>query len=100
MSRYLPRYPDEEFAAPFHPPCFQIFIQTLRYLRSGQVVGIADSEEISKEMLYEAMKRCYGEDYKPHLELDYGELRDVNTEQYWENVPGHEVCPFPSVYSG
>lgn len=96
LSRYS--FPDEEFAAPFHPPCFQVFAQALRYLRSGRVAGIAESEEVSKELLYEAMKRSYGGNYEPHLELDYGELGDVNSEQYWDNVPGYEVCLFPSVY--
>ena len=86
--------PDEEFTAPFHPPCFQIFAQALRYLRSGEIAGIADLKEVSKEVLYAAMKKCYA-DYERHLELDYGELGDANTEQYWDHCPGYEVCPIP-----
>jgi len=44
------------------------------------------------------MVKWYGGDYERHLELDYGELGNVNTEQYWGNYPGYELFPVTMLF--
>ncbi|KAH8687792.1 hypothetical protein BGZ60DRAFT_16482 [Tricladium varicosporioides] len=98
FSVYMTFEPGDTFAAPFHPPCFQVFAQVLKYQRSGKIDGVADISSISKEILWTAMSKLH-EEYEHVLSLDYGELEEDAREQYWGCTPGHEAWvsnPFSS----
>ena len=41
-ARYSEHDPDETFVVPFHPPCFRVFAQALRYQLSREMIGIID----------------------------------------------------------
>jgi len=85
------------FAAPFHQPCLQMFRQALRYLRTGQVAGVANID-VSKELLLASMEKCHDEKkYQNCLQLDYGELNAAAREQYWYCERGYEVPQLPGL---
>lgn len=83
----------DTFAAPFHPPCFQVFAQALKYQISGKIYGVADISNVSKEILWTAMSKLH-EEYHHALSLDYSELEEDAREQYWGCTPGQEVSPY------
>jgi len=48
------------------------------------------TQVLEREALWQVMKGL-SIAYKSALDLDYGELSDMVSEQYWYNQPGHEV---------
>lgn len=76
---------------PFHPECYQLFTQTLRWLIEGTVDGLADINVVNKDVLYAAMVKNH-EEYEARLKLPYFELETSGAEQYWGCEPGEEVC--------
>jgi hypothetical protein len=88
--RYSSYDPDEPFGVPFHPPCFRVFAQVLRYQLSGEVTGLVDGGIVNKGILYTVMSGLH-EEYDHCLKADYAELNDATKEQYWGCMPGQEV---------
>ena len=88
--RYSDYDADEPFGAPFHPPCFRVFAQSLRYQLSGEVAGVVDQGIVDKKILYTVASGLH-EEYAHCLKLDYEELSDDVRDQYWACMPGEEV---------
>ena len=76
---------------PFHADCLKLLAQAVTYLRHGKCALNPDLSVLNKDVLYASMSKK-SEEYLQALKLDYGELADSASEQYWGCQPGQEVC--------
>jgi hypothetical protein len=79
-SCYFSSDPNDMYAFPFHEACYKILSRRL---------GCDDEKGIDKDVLYSVMKQN-GKDYGRYLDLNYGGIQGM--KQFWECLPGEEVC--------
>jgi hypothetical protein len=78
---YFSSDPNGMFAFPFHEACYKILSRRL---------SCDDEKGIDKDVLYNIMKQN-GKDLGVRLDLNYGGIQGM--KQFWECLPGEEVCP-------
>jgi hypothetical protein len=79
-SCYFSSDPNDMYAFPFHEACYKILSRRL---------GCDDEKGIDKDVLYSVMKQN-GKEYGRCLDLNYGGIQGM--KQFWECLPGEEVC--------
>ncbi len=92
--RYTYFDPSETLSIPFHAVCLQLFARALRYKLREKGERIADTSVVDKDVLYAAMAKLH-EGYRHCLKLDYEELEEFKTEQYWTCRVGRRYDCFP-----
>ncbi|KAK0100909.1 hypothetical protein ONS95_007351 [Cadophora gregata] len=90
LTAYSTYDPDEPMCFPFHTDCLKLFSQVVTFQMHGKCGVEPDLSVLNKDVLYATMSKLT-EEYHNALSLDYGELADSATEQYWACQPGNEA---------
>ncbi|KAH7356959.1 hypothetical protein BKA65DRAFT_548343 [Rhexocercosporidium sp. MPI-PUGE-AT-0058] len=93
ITAYSTYDPDEPLAVAFHTDCLKLFAQALTYQLRGRCEPKPDVSVVDKDLLYATMTKLTDECLNA-LQLNYGELAESVTEQYWGCQLGQEawVC--------
>ncbi|CZS98449.1 uncharacterized protein RCO7_04182 [Rhynchosporium graminicola] len=98
LTAYSSYDPDEPLAMVFHADCLKVLAQALKYKINGKCSPEPNLYILDKDVLYAAMCKKTDEGLRA-LTLDYGELSESVTEQYWGPQAGQEAWvsnPFTS----
>lgn len=92
---YGTNIPNASFAVPFYDSCYRVFAQVLSWCAKGRLSGVTDQKIICKDVFCATLASKSGEKLFTHLDLEYGELNEMASLQYWRAETGCEVGNSP-----
>lgn len=76
---------------PFHQSCLLLFAKALEFEMTGKCsAGRTWKDTVDTDVLYATVSKLH-KSCQRVLSLEYGELDEMKSVQYWRNQPGHEV---------